>query len=135
MIVNLGTGIGGGIVIDGRVQRGRYGIAGEFGHMQVVPNGLRCECGNRGCWEQYASGNALVREARGLIAARSPVANDLLAGVGGDPSRSPVPASPPPRRPVTPPPSSCSPRSALARVGIATSPRPSTRAPSSSAAG
>ncbi|GAA1895513.1 ROK family glucokinase [Lapillicoccus jejuensis] len=86
MIVNLGTGIGGGIVIDGRVQRGRYGIAGEFGHMQVVPNGLRCECGNRGCWEQYASGNALVREARGLIAARSPVANDLLAGVGGDPS-------------------------------------------------
>ncbi|MDQ2756437.1 MAG: ROK family glucokinase [Actinomycetota bacterium] len=84
MIVNLGTGIGGGIVIDGRVQRGRYGIAGEFGHMQVVPNGIRCECGNRGCWEQYASGNALVREARGLIAARSPVVNDLLASVGGD---------------------------------------------------
>jgi glucokinase len=87
MIVNLGTGIGGGIVIDGQVQRGRYGIAGEFGHMQVVPNGLRCECGNKGCWEQYASGNALVREARDLIAARSPVANDLLATVGGDPSK------------------------------------------------
>ena len=87
MIVNLGTGIGGGIVIDGRVQRGRYGIAGEFGHMQVVPNGLRCECGNKGCWEQYASGNALVREARDLIDARSPVAEDLLGAVGGDPSR------------------------------------------------
>jgi glucokinase len=55
--------------------------------MQVVPNGLRCECGNKGCWEQYASGNALVREARDLIAARSPVAEDLLAAVGGDPSK------------------------------------------------
>ena len=67
------------------MQRGRYGIAGEFGHMQVVPDGLRCECGNRGCWEQYASGNALVREARGLIAARTRRSrNDLLAGVGGD---------------------------------------------------
>jgi glucokinase len=87
MIVNLGTGIGGGTVIDGQVQRGRYGIAGEFGHMQVVPNGLRCECGNKGCWEQYASGNALVREARALIAAGSPVAEDLLSGVGGDPSK------------------------------------------------
>ena len=86
LIVNLGTGIGGGIVTDGHVQRGRFGIAGEFGHMQVVPNGLRCECGNKGCWEQYASGNALVREARDLIQARSPVANDLLAAVGGDPS-------------------------------------------------
>ncbi len=86
MIVNLGTGIGGGIVIDGRVQRGKFGIAGEFGHMQVVPNGLRCECGNRGCWEQYASGNALVREARGLIAANSPMVTDLVAAVGGDPA-------------------------------------------------
>ncbi len=86
MIVNLGTGIGGGLIIDGHVQRGRYGIAGEFGHMQVVPNGLRCECGNRGCWEQYASGNALVREARSLIAANSPMATDLLASVGGDPA-------------------------------------------------
>ncbi|MEO7058350.1 MAG: ROK family glucokinase [Lapillicoccus sp.] len=86
MIVNLGTGIGGGIVTDGRLQRGRYGIAGEFGHMQVVPNGLRCECGNRGCWEQYASGNALVREARGLIAANSPIVANLLASVGGDPA-------------------------------------------------
>ncbi len=86
MIVNLGTGIGGGIIIDGQVQRGRFGIAGEFGHMQVVPNGLRCECGNRGCWEQYASGNALVREARSLIAAGSPMATDLLGSVAGDPA-------------------------------------------------
>lgn len=83
-MVNLGTGIGGGIVLDGRVERGRFGIAGEFGHMQVVPNGLRCECGNRGCWEQYASGNALVREARSLISAGSPMAQDLVARIGGD---------------------------------------------------
>ena len=52
--------------------------------MQVVPNGLRCECGNRGCWEQYASGNALVREARSLIGAGSPMAQDLVARIGGD---------------------------------------------------
>ena len=63
----IGGSIGGAILVDGVMQRGRYGIAGEFGHMQVVPGGIRCECGNRGCWEQYSSGNALVREARGLI--------------------------------------------------------------------
>ncbi|PKW25592.1 ROK family glucokinase [Phycicoccus duodecadis] len=85
VMVNLGTGIGGGIVLDGRVLRGRFGIAGEFGHMQVVPDGIRCECGNRGCWEQYASGNALVREARALMSAGSPVVSDLFDRVGGKP--------------------------------------------------
>ena len=86
VMITLGTGIGGGLIIDGRVQRGRHGIAGEFGHMQIVPNGARCECGNRGCWEQYASGNALVREARAMIEAGSPVVADLLIRLGGDPS-------------------------------------------------
>lgn len=84
IMVNLGTGIGGAILVDGVMQRGRYGIAGEFGHMQVVPGGIRCECGNRGCWEQYASGNALVREARSLLAAQSPMAHDIEAEIGGD---------------------------------------------------
>lgn len=84
LCVNLGTGIGGAIVHGGVLQRGRYGVAGEFGHMIVVPGGRRCECGNRGCWEQYASGNALGREARELAAADSPVAQTLLARVGGD---------------------------------------------------
>lgn len=79
IMITLGTGIGGAILRDGRVERGRWGIAGEFGHMQVVPDGQRCECGNRGCWEQYASGNALVREARSMIEAGSPVATDLAA--------------------------------------------------------
>jgi len=86
MMITLGTGIGGGILINGHVQRGRFGIAGEFGHMQVVPGGHRCECGNRGCWEQYASGNALVREARSLVSANSPIASDLLDRVEGRPS-------------------------------------------------
>jgi glucokinase len=85
VMVNLGTGIGGGIVLEGRVLRGKFGIAGEFGHMQVVPDGIRCECGNRGCWEQYASGNALVREARALMSAGSPVVSDLFDRVGGRP--------------------------------------------------
>jgi glucokinase len=83
--VTLGTGIGGGILLDGRLRRGQWGMAGEFGHMRVVPNGLRCPCGNRGCWEQYASGNALVREARELAASGSPLVADLLERVGGDP--------------------------------------------------
>ena len=84
--VTLGTGIGGGVVLDGRLLRGRYGLAGEFGHMQVVAGGHRCECGNRGCWEQYASGNALVRDGRELVAARSPMAHQLLRAAGGDPA-------------------------------------------------
>lgn len=85
MMITLGTGIGGGILINGEVQRGRFGIAGEFGHMQVVPGGHRCECGNRGCWEQYASGNALVREARSLFSANSPLASDLFERAQGIP--------------------------------------------------
>lgn len=85
VMVNLGTGIGGGIVVADRIIRGRHGIAGEFGHMQVVPDGIRCQCGNRGCWEQYASGNALVREARSLMESHSPVITPLFARVVGGP--------------------------------------------------
>lgn len=83
--ITLGTGIGGGLVFGGVVHRGSHGMAGEFGHMQVVQNGHRCECGNRGCWEQYASGNALVREARELARSRSPLAQALLDRAGGQP--------------------------------------------------
>jgi len=87
LCVTLGTGIGGALVMDGKLFRGANGMAGEFGHMQVVPGGHRCECGNRGCWEQYASGNALVRDARELIHADSPVAHHLRDLVEGDVSR------------------------------------------------
>ncbi|MCI9889124.1 ROK family glucokinase [Micrococcales bacterium 31B] len=82
--VTLGTGIGGGIVTNGEVDRGRFGVAGEFGHMQLVPSGRRCECGNRGCWEQYAGGSALIREARELASSGSPVVEALMQAAGGD---------------------------------------------------
>lgn len=62
--VTVGTGIGGGVVLDGRLYRGRWGAGAEFGHMKLVPDGRRCGCGQSGCWEQYCSGRALVREAR-----------------------------------------------------------------------
>lgn len=84
VLITLGTGIGGAMVMDGVLERGRHGVAGEFGHQIIVPNGHRCECGNRGCWEQYASGNALGREARELATANSPVAQTLLREVDGD---------------------------------------------------
>jgi glucokinase len=84
LVVTLGTGIGGAVVLDGVVLRGRNGMAGEFGHMQVVPGGHPCECGGRGCWEQYCSGNALVRLARDEIG-RTPTLLDELCG--GDPER------------------------------------------------
>ena len=87
LCATLGTGIGGALVIDQRVYRGANGMAGEFGHMQVVENGHRCECGNRGCWEQYASGNALVRDARELIRSSSPMAHHLSSLVDGDPDK------------------------------------------------
>jgi glucokinase len=85
LCITLGTGIGGALVLNGGIFRGANGMAGEFGHMQVVPGGRRCECGNRGCWEQYSSGNALVREARELVEARSPVAARLRELVDDDP--------------------------------------------------
>ncbi len=76
--VTVGTGIGGGIVLDGRLYRGRYGIGAEFGHMQVVPNGRRCGCGQRGCWEQYCSGRALLHEAREIADVRKDWGKRLL---------------------------------------------------------
>lgn len=82
--LTLGTGIGGAVVINGRLFRGRYGMAGEFGHMGVVPGGHWCPCGNRGCWEQYASGNSLVRDAKALLRENSPQVRGLLDRIGGD---------------------------------------------------
>jgi glucokinase len=81
--LTIGTGIGGGIVIDGRLYRGRWGMGAELGHMQMVPGGRLCGCGLHGCWEQYASGNALVLEARELAAAHPERAEILLGLAGG----------------------------------------------------
>lgn len=83
VLITLGTGIGGAIVIDGQTYRGRYGIAGEFGHMRVVPDGRRCECGNVGCWEQYASGRVLSRFAAREVEADSALGRRLRE-VAGD---------------------------------------------------
>ena len=66
LIVTLGTGIGGGIVMGGELQRGAHGFAGEIGHMTVDRDGARCPCGRRGCWERYASGSALSMLSDGL---------------------------------------------------------------------
>ncbi|WTW94485.1 ROK family glucokinase [Streptomycetaceae bacterium NBC_01309] len=83
--LTIGTGIGGAIVQEGRLVRGRHGIAGEPGHMRVVPDGLLCGCGNYGCWEQYASGNALTRFARERAAGEPQAAEKLLAFGDGTP--------------------------------------------------
>ncbi len=84
-LVTVGTGIGGGIVLDGRLFRGAHGVAGEIGHVNAVPDGRPCGCGRNGCLEQYASGNALVREARLLAAERRSEAGALLALGDGTP--------------------------------------------------
>jgi glucokinase len=65
--ITLSTGIGGGIVIDGKIYSGTIGAAGEVGHMTIDDKGPICKCGNRGCWETLASGTALAREARHRI--------------------------------------------------------------------
>lgn len=85
VLITLGTGVGGGIVSDGELLRGAHGMGAEVGHLRVVPDGHRCGCGNKGCWETYASGTALVREARALVAGGSPHAGALADRCGGDP--------------------------------------------------
>ena len=83
VMVTLGTGIGGGIVIDGQVEVGSAGFAGEIGHMVVDPAGPPCPCGRRGCWERYASGAGL-----GLLAREAALAGRLdgvVRRAGGDP--------------------------------------------------
>jgi len=83
VLITMGTGIGGGLVIGGSLYRGAFGIGAEYGHLRVVPGGRRCGCGNRGCWEQYASGKALVREARDIAAGAPLTARRLLEIAGG----------------------------------------------------
>ena len=83
--VTVGTGIGGGVVLDGALYRGRYGIGTEFGHMQLVAGGRRCGCGQRGCWEQYCSGRALLHEAREIADVLAADGARLLELGGGQP--------------------------------------------------
>jgi glucokinase len=84
LLVTVGTGVGGGIVLNGELHRGAFGVAAEIGHMRVVPGGRICGCGNRGCWEQYASGTALVRDTREQARQGSLIARSLVDRAGGD---------------------------------------------------
>ena len=78
MMLTLGTGVGGGLILDGSVFRGAFGIGAELGHIRIVPEGHLCGCGIRGCLEQYASGSALMRHAREAIDASPLLARNLL---------------------------------------------------------
>ena len=80
--ITLSTGIGGGIIIDGKIYSGAIGAAGEVGHMTIDDEGPLCNCGNRGCWETLASGTALAREARHRI--KEGVATSILEYAEGD---------------------------------------------------
>ncbi len=84
LLVTIGTGVGGGIVHHGQLYRGGFGIAAEIGHMRIVPNGIECGCGEHGCFEQYASGSALVRVARERVANGDRGTEALKALADGD---------------------------------------------------
>lgn len=85
LLLTVGTGLGGAVIAAGRLVLGSFGVAAEVGHMRVVPDGQVCGCGQRGCWEQYASGSALVREARAVATSDPERAARLLEAAGGDP--------------------------------------------------
>jgi glucokinase len=78
-MLTIGTGVGGAIIVDDRLFRGGFGVGAEIGHLRVVPDGLPCGCGARGCIEQYGSGRALLRFA--AEASHDPVVGSALAAV------------------------------------------------------
>ncbi len=82
LLAALGTGIGGGLIVGGRLARGAHGFAGEIGHVVVDPHGPPCPCGRRGCWERFASGGGLGRLGR--EAAVAGLAPGIVARAGGD---------------------------------------------------
>ena len=69
ILVTLGTGIGTGIILNGRIHSGINGCAGEGGHIVIVHDGEQCTCGRKGCWERYASANALIRQTKAAMEA------------------------------------------------------------------
>mgnify|MGYP000275852335 FL=1 len=72
VMLTIGTGVGGAVIADSRMLRGGFGIAGELGHIRLVPNGKLCGCGQHGCLESYGSGSALLKSARELVASGDP---------------------------------------------------------------
>jgi glucokinase len=79
IMITVGTGLGGAAIVDGKPLRGANGTGAEFGHMRVAPGGELCGCGIRGCFEQYASGTALMRQTKAAIAKDPDSAKALLA--------------------------------------------------------
>lgn len=84
LLLTIGTGLGGALVVGGNLVRGAWGVAAEVGHMRVVPGGHYCGCGHEGCWEQYASGSALVRDAQSSLITQPERGQRLLELAGGD---------------------------------------------------
>ncbi|MCD6122583.1 MAG: ROK family protein [Spirochaetales bacterium] len=78
VMITLGTGIGGGLVLNGKIYRGAKGFAGEIGHMCLDPNGVWCNCGSRGCFEQYASGPAMVSNFENKLIKRNIEINEEI---------------------------------------------------------
>lgn len=85
VFVTLGTGVGGGIIIDGKPYSGAHGVGSEIGHIIIVAGGELCTCGNRGCWERYASATAIIRMGR-EVAEKNPSCG-IAKAVGGDLSK------------------------------------------------
>ncbi|MFT4126679.1 MAG: ROK family protein [Gordonia sp. (in: high G+C Gram-positive bacteria)] len=85
LVLAIGTGIGAGLLINGEIYRGSFGVAPEMGHLTVVPDGRQCSCGKRGCWERYCSGTALVDTVVELLADADWGRSQLAADVAADP--------------------------------------------------
>jgi glucokinase len=83
LTLTVGTGLGGAIVSNGQLVRGAWGVASEIGHMRVVPGGHYCGCGHEGCWEQYTSGSALVRDAQAAALTQADRAQRIIELAGG----------------------------------------------------
>ncbi len=81
ILFTLGTGVGGGVILDGEIWRGAWGMAGEIGHVTVDPGGPQCGCGNHGCLEALAGKKALIEAAISVVAEnRSPILQNLIEG-------------------------------------------------------
>ena len=82
VFVTLGTGVGGGIIINGRPYSGAHGVGSEIGHMNIAMGGEECTCGNKGCFERYASATSIIRDARRAVAENPNSA--IMEKCGGD---------------------------------------------------
>lgn len=82
ILITLGTGVGGGVIIDGKIYEGNYSAGAELGHSVIVVDGERCTCGRKGCWECYSSATALIRQTKKAISENKE--SIMLAAVDGD---------------------------------------------------